>query len=153
MFFGLALEIESTIEHLSAAVAQIDSDLEIFFSNKDYGSDVENIYVGVIATDINSEKLHPIRRFKYQKLIKVKIPGRVLEKKNVIQYDIKPDYGIFSQMNVRQARQHIAKLIFDSTRLIEKHHPKFPNFDLLHFKEDLRNCLGLISRSESDIID
>lgn len=141
MFIGLALEIDSAIEHLCVAVHSLDKRLETFFPDKNYGLDVENIFVGVILTGPGSERLHPIRKLKYQKVLRIKIPGKVLEKKNVLQYDIKPDYEIFSRLNVEQARQHVAKALINSVGLLERDKAKFPDFDLLHFKEDLRNCL------------
>jgi len=141
MLIRLALEINSAIDHLSIAVQRVDEKLKEFFCERSYGPDVEKIYVGIILVGSNSDKFHPIRKFKYQKLLKIKIPGRVIEERNVIQYDIKSDYEIFCRLNVDQAQKYLGEALISSVDTLKRNSAKFSGFDLLEFEADLRACL------------
>ncbi len=95
----------------------------------------------MILTGPGSERLHPIRPFKYKKSLRTKIPGKVIERKNVVEYDVKPNHSTFSQLSLDQARQQLSKLLVDSIDLVEQHKSEFPDFDVAQFRGDMKLCL------------
>jgi hypothetical protein len=143
MNVGIALETDAAFEPLSVVVTDAAVKIKEYFATRDYGQDLSNIFIGVILTGPGSERLHPVRRPSYKKLLRFnnRIIKRQMEMKNVFQYDVKPDYEIFSRLNVGEARRVFLELLLDSTIVIEKHKARFPDFDLERFKEDLRSCL------------
>jgi hypothetical protein len=140
MKVGLALEIDESIDSMAVTVTELNDLLRNYFLEKNYGSDVENIFIGVILTNRDSESSHPVRKLKFTKRIKIGM-GKP-ELRNVVAYDVKPSFEIFSQLSHIQARQYLAQLLSESISVMEKHRSKFANFAIEHFKEDFRNCLA-----------
>lgn len=146
MRVGLALEIDSTLDHLASVVAEIDRAFKSFFSDREYGNDVENIFVGIILTGPGSERTHPVRKLRYKKVHKVRIPGNQIELRNVVEYDIKPDFESFRQADIGEARRQLANELVGSLPILEKHQSKFPEFDVASFRSDVRACLDRLTK-------
>ena len=70
MEIGLSLEVDGELGRLTNAITRIEDRLTAFFAGKDYGEGVASIYIGVILMGPGSERLHPVRAFKYQKVYK-----------------------------------------------------------------------------------
>jgi hypothetical protein len=139
MNVGLALEIDSSIDAMATVVTAIDDTLKEFFREKSYGSDVENLAIGVILTSPDVDHMHAKRDLKYRKRVSYKTPK--MEFANVVEYDVKPSFEVFSQLSPLQARVYLVGLIVDSTEVMTRHQSKFPNFDIARFKKDLWACL------------
>ena len=143
MEFGLAIEMDVSIERLQSVLADIAIKLKKFFETKEYGNDLLSIFVGVILTHPDSSRLHPIRKPNYRRLLKYKssITNEKVEMRNVFQYDVRPDYEVFRNVNSVAARQLLCKALLESTAVIEARKASFPDFDVQKFKADLRSCL------------
>jgi hypothetical protein len=83
--------------------------------------------------------MHPVRGLKYRKHVVFKNPK--LEFHNVVEYDVRPKFEVFSQLSLPQAREYLSRILVDSAAVLEKHRNKFPNFDTENFVQDLRVCL------------
>lgn len=147
MNVGLALEIDSSIDAMATVVVALDDTLKEFFKEKFYGSDVENLAIGIILTSPDVDRMHTKRDLKYRKHVSYKTPK--MEFANVVEYDVKPSFEIFSQLDPNQAREYLVGLLVDSTDVIKKHQSKFPNFDVAGFKKDLCICLKSASFNAS----
>ncbi len=143
MQVALALEIDASVDSLSTAVAEAAARVKDFFAGRDYGEDIANLFIGVILTGGGSERLHPVRKLSYKKILSStsRITRQKMEMRNVVQYDVKPDYEAFRRLNYEQAKRFIADELVNSTSILEQHKAKFPDFDLQKFKDDLRVCL------------
>ncbi len=139
MNVGLALEIDGAIESMADVVTDLEDKFRQFFQGRDYGSDVANIFIGVILTRPGSEELHPVRDLTFKRHVKLEVPRKDLE--NVVEYDVKPNYQTFSQLSRPQARRYLARLLIDSLSIIERHKNRYPNFDVSRFREDFRVCM------------
>jgi len=141
--FGLAIEIDESLEVLHSVVANIAVHSKKFFASREYGSDLLHIFVGVILTDPASSRLHPIRKPSYKRLLKYKSPitNQKVEMKNVFQYDIQADYETVRKLNSAEARRTMCALLLGSTTVIEAARASFPDFDVQQFIADLRCCL------------
>lgn len=146
MRVGLALEIDSALDHLATVVSEIDQELKTFFSDREYGNDVENIFIGIVLTGPGSERIHPVRRLRHKKLHKIRLPGKQIEFRNLVEYDIKPDFEAYRRADVCEARRRLVGDLVGSLEVLEKHRDRFPNFDVAHFGSDLRVCLDRVSQ-------
>lgn len=144
MNVGLAIESDQSLEVFSQVFYELDKRLKEYFPNKDFGDDLEDLAIGLILTGPGSERLHPIRPFKYEKESSYKdiFTNKRVTIKNAASYDVKPDFEAFSQMTLDEAQNYLAKLLSESTEVLERNHKKFPNFDVKQFRKDFSNCLG-----------
>lgn len=145
MNIGLAVEIDSELERLSGAIGRIDGNLKRFFLERDYGDDVSNVFIGLILTGPGSEKLHSVRPVKYRKLFRSKsrITGQLIELKNVLEFDVKPDYGRARVLNAEAAERYISQDLVDGVDQLRRVQDRFPAFDITRFKRDLAVCLSV----------
>ena len=144
MNIGLALEIDLEIERLSATVVRIEDRLKEHFASRQYGDDVQAIFIGVILTATGSESLHPIRPLEYRKQYTFKMPitGEKRYLGNVVEFDVKPDYATVRTLNSMQADRYIVSCLVDGLAVLRQHQRKFPKFDVEQFVEDFAMCLS-----------
>lgn len=127
------------------AVRGVNNALEVCFADREYGSDLIDITIGMILVDSSeiAEQFHPVRPFKYKRLDRVKHPGtgQIMEFHNSAAWDVKPDFAKFSGMNLDDARDYLCETLIASTGCLEKHHNEFPDFDVARFRTDFDACL------------
>ena len=143
MKFGVAIEIDSSIDHLSNAVTEFSSKLDACLRKKFYGEGIDNIFVGLILTHPDLERLHGIRKFKFTKEMKGinRISRQRFDLANVVEYDVRPDFSRVTSSNSEQAIQYIAETVLDSLSQLEHHKRKFPKFNVEEFRRDVEKCL------------
>lgn len=124
---------------MSVVIRELSEKLGRCFKDRSYGEDGMNLLIGVILTDPGNSRLHPTRGLKCRKLVKVKFPP--VEFRNIIEYDLKPDFNLFSQLDLQQARAYLSDLLSHSITVLQDHATKFPDFDLVRFQDDFRTCL------------
>jgi hypothetical protein len=139
MNVGVALQIDASIDDRSEVVTELDDKLKEFFRDKSYGPDVENFTIGIILTSPDVDHLHPVRGLKYRKHLVFKHPP--MEFNNVVEYDVRPDFDLFSQLSLPQAREYLSRLLAQSTTILEANKGKFPRFEVEKFVRDFNLCL------------
>lgn len=145
MNVGLGIESDISIEHLMPAMRGVNNTLKACFADREYGSDLIYIVVGLILVD-NSEiakRFHPVQPFEYKRLDRVKHPGtgQIMEFYNSAVWSVKPDFEKFSGMNLDDARNYLCEILITSTSCLEEHHSQFPDFDVTRFRNDFEACL------------
>lgn len=143
MEIGFAREVDVELERLSSTVTRLEDRLKAFFSDKEYGEGVSSIFIGVILMGSGSERLHPVRLFKYQKLCKFRsiTTGERTEIPEVVMLDVKPDFDTLKRLNSEAAGSYIAEALIKAMDVISSHQKKFPMFNAAKFKEDFAMCL------------
>jgi hypothetical protein len=143
MEIGIALEIDAELERLSSAVTRIEDRLNGCFSTKNYGEGVASIFIGLILMGTDSERLHPVRPFRYRKLYKFtsRITGERTELSDVVTFDVKPNYEGLRRLNAEAAEQFIAAALIEAMDAFSKHQKKFPHFNVTLFTEEFAACL------------
>ena len=144
MNVGLAIESDASVRHLMPAVLGVNNALEACFANKDYGSDLIDIVIGLILmTGSISERLHPERPFEYRRFDteRSRITGEVYEIHKMATWDVKPAFTAFSGMNLEGARDYLCEALIVSTACLEEHHSQYPDFDVTRFRADFDACL------------
>lgn len=143
MEIGVAQEIDAEMERLSSAVTRLGDRLQACFSGKNYGRGVSSIFIGIILMGARSERLHPVRPFKFRKLYKFKsrITGQRTEIPEVVTFDVKPEYETLRRLSSEAAEAYIAEALIRAMDVISHHQRNFPLFNVAQFKEDFANCL------------
>ena len=140
------------------AVREINNALKACFADKEFGSDLIYLAIGMILVDSSeiAERFHPVRPFKYKRLDRVKHPGtgHIMEFHNSASWDVKPDFEKFSGMGLDEARDYLCETLIASTACLEKHHSEFPDFDVARFRADFEACLRThCSKSERRVVE
>lgn len=141
MRVGIGLEIDSTLGWLSPVVAKLDHALKSFFGDREYGSGVQNLFIGLILTDPQLDKLHPVRKLKFSKVKRLQIPGSISQLENVVEYDIKPDFHLIASMDAEGAQQFLGTELLASVDILERKQERFVDFDFPKFRDDMKTCL------------
>jgi hypothetical protein len=144
MDVGLAIESDVSVEHLMPAVRGVNNAIEAYFVDRDYGSDLTNIGIGMIlVTGPISERLHSVRPFRYRRFDREKsrITGEIFEIHTTAEWDVKPDFEKFSAMRSDDARDYLCEALIASTACLEEHRNQFPDFDVSRFRNDFESCL------------
>ena len=139
MRVGLATEIDASIDHLSGAVSDLSLRLKAYFETRSYGDDVQSISIGVVLTGPGTAERFPTRGLRYRKL--VKIPVLRTEMKNVVEFDVRPDFDKFRVLGFGEARAYVGECLIESLGILDKHREKFPNFDTQEFARDFAACV------------
>ncbi len=145
MNVGLGIESDATVRHLMPAVLGVNNALKSCFVDKEYGSDLIYVAIGMILVDSSeiAKRFHPVRPFKYKQLDRVKHPGtgQIMEFRNSAAWDVKPDFEAFSRMGLEEARDYLCKVLIASTGCLEEHRSQYPDFDVSRFRADFETCL------------
>jgi len=147
MIVGIALSIDEEIDRLSHGVGQISARLKECFADKSYGDDLESIFIGLILTGPGSERLHPVRGFRYRRKFTLKstLTGITEYLGNTVDFDVKPDYATIRTMNSEKAESYIIDALLDGLGILSNHKKKLPNFDCDRFAAAFAACLGKLT--------
>lgn len=153
MRIGLGIESDKSVEHLMPTVLGVNDVLKACFKDREYGSDLIYIAIGLILVDnsATAQRFHPVRPFKYKRLDRVKHPGtgQIMEFRNSAGWDVKPDFEKFRSMNEKEARDYLCEILTASTAVLAEHRNKFPDFDVERFRADFEGCLRAHCSGES----
>jgi hypothetical protein len=148
MHFGFGIEIDHSIDRFSRLAIALEDEINRCCGKKHYGSDLQHISVGLILTNPEGNDMHPIRPFRFTKLVKIALIKKELH--NVAEYDIKPNFPRVRQMTDTEFRRHLCHLLIESTETLERHRTKYPNFDVERFRGDLQACVEAYVRSQRE---
>lgn len=146
MNVGTSLEIDETLDSMSIIIHETGEALNRFFEHRSYGNGIENLVIIVILTEPSGTMPHPVMQFSYRKIVRVRFPP--LEARDVVEYDIRPEYGLFSQMSPEQASSYLRRLLVESTAVLTEHADRYPDFDVEKFRQDFESCLTASYRSD-----
>ena len=143
MNVGLGIYMDEELERLGNGLGRIDETLKRFFETKDYGKDVESIFIGLILTGPGSEKFHPVRLLRYRKVVNlhIRVTGQRLKHEKVVTFSVKPDYSVLRRSNAEEAGKFISESILMATEQMVTAQKRFPDFDVAKFRRDLELCL------------
>lgn len=148
MDVGITTEIDLNAEHKSYLIRDLSDNLSSFFSNRSYGSDIENIIVGCICIKIipGYENWYKARRPKYQKESIVQLlDGRTSVTRNLFSYDFKfnnDEYESFINSEESKSKFLLAKKLIESLSNLKYLSKKSIDFDSELFIKDLLSLLN-----------
>jgi hypothetical protein len=139
MNFGLAVNVSVEIRNKTHSINSLSNDLEAYFKNKTYGSDIKSYTIGVVCVSPQFDQFYKKAiKPKYTKGVKVINPdGIPFTLEDSFEYRIKIDYESFKSADEEKAKELLAREILASLSVFEKMKSKIKDFDRDSFKADL----------------
>jgi len=139
MNVGLAVNVSVEIRNKAFSIQSLSDDLEAYFKNRTYGSDIKSYTIGVVCVSPQFDQFYKKEiKPKYTKGIKVINPdGIPFTLEDSFEYRIKIDFESFKNADEEEARKLLAKEILESLVVFEKVKSKIKDFDMNSFKADL----------------
>ena len=139
MNFGLAVNVSVEITNKTHYINSLSDDLEAYFKNKTYGSDIKSYTIGVVCVSPQFDQFYKnVLKPKYTKGIKVIKPDGILfTLEDSFEYRIKLDYERFKNADEKDAKKILAKEVLSSLVVFEKIKSKIKDFDISSFEADL----------------
>jgi len=137
MNFGLTFEINLSIEKRKLFIGLSDK-LTNYFVRKNYGSDIEHLFIGVISVRPEFDQFFKIRKLKYKNIHKTKLlDGGIKELKCFVSYDIKLNFEDFVSVTNEESMNLLMNEIIKSLSNLDTLPKKVKNFDKDKFISDL----------------
>lgn len=145
MKIKITLEIDSSFAFKFDDINNMSIDLENYFRNKDYGTDVKEIFIGLICIETSSDVNHLFKVRKPKYIDFKKIVSRLTGQEIVIQknfsYDLKLDYRTlddFKQSNQKDGLKILALELINSLENLNFLSKKVKSFERIKFENDFK---------------
>lgn len=138
MEFALTQEVSELIikNGVSDCIRQLSDDLAEFLGKKDYGDDLQTIYIGIICVGPEFDFFFKQRKPKYKKGKEIIIQDeRPYEQINALTYDIKLDHTKFVNANESEIKKMLAIALLNSFSAFNV--VKIKDFDRVRFETDM----------------
>ena len=142
MKFALAISTSIEIRKQAFFMSEFSNNLEEYFKDKHYGSDLEEIIIGIICVSPQFEQFfEPIspKYIKNNKIIKSVYTEKSYQIEKCLSYDIKLDFNLFINIDDSSRKKLLALNLLDSLIIIDSMKSKIKDFDSEKFKEDLES--------------
>ncbi len=125
---------------------ELEHKLNSFFQSKNYGEDLKEVYIGVVAVNPRLERF-----FKQQK------PRYIVDCKNYIRnsvsysvdralkYYINLNFERFNNASETEAREILKKELLNSISLFDRFKNKIKDFNVLPFRQDMKRFVEEVS--------
>lgn len=140
MNFGISQEIDVEAQEKSSVIIFLSGKLKGYLSDRDYGQDVQNIFIGCICVKPREgyEEWFKIRKPKYKEIEKIKLlDNSIKEFKGAFSYDIKLNFDVFVKNTDVENKKMLATEILNSLSNLDALPKKIKDFDKERFKEDI----------------
>ncbi|RKR09273.1 hypothetical protein C8C83_0893 [Flavobacterium sp. 90] len=139
----ISLRTDSGAEHKINLINSLIDSLEVYFASKNYGSDIEDILIGLTCAYVSEGfehlfKMYPTKYVDF-KIIKNKYTGESIELNKHFHYSVKLDneeYNSFINESDEESRKILAVMIIKSLSNLDGLPKKVKNFDKERFKND-----------------
>ena len=139
-----SLRIDSDAQHKIDLINSLTDSLEKYFTPKNYGSDIEDILIGLTCVFVSEgyEHLFKIYPPKYVdfKVIKNKYTGESIELKKYFNYSLKLSNKIYEEFisaTDEESKKILANEILNSFSNLDSLPKKVKDFDKERFKKDV----------------
>jgi hypothetical protein len=140
MNFGISQEIDLEAQVKSSVIILLSDGLKEFFKKRDYGRDIQNVFIGCICIKEREgyEDWFKIRKAKYKGTEKIKLlDNSIKELIGVFSYDIKLNYEVFLENTDLENKKLLAQEILNSLTNLEALPKKVKDFNKDQFKLDM----------------
>lgn len=112
--------------------------VEKYLIDKIYGSSIEDFIIGVVCVKPEFEQFFKVKKPRYIKDEIETHDGHSVHIKSTFSINFIMDYATVIEMSDTNFEKYLLQKIIDSVIAIEKMPKKVTDFDLLRFKEDLK---------------
>jgi len=117
---------------------ELSNNLKDYFSNKNYGTELNLFLIGVICVKPEFESFFKVRKPRYKAVDRIKLlDGNVTELTGVYGYDIKLNFEEFVSATETESKKILAQEILNSLSNLDKLPKKVKDFDKERFKSDM----------------
>ncbi len=148
MKFGITTEVDQTASKQLICINRISEELKLFFSGKEYGSDLQELFISLICIKPlkELESFFKVKKPRYIDYKQSKNPftGETVTINKYFNYDIKlneEQYEEFINFPEQKCRHFLAALIIESLKNLNDLPKKVKDFDKTAFEADLTNYL------------
>ena len=126
---GSSFSREFEIIEQITIINEIESNLNDYFSNQNYGDNIEQVYIGIICVSKDFEQFFPLSD-------KIKINRKPPE----IEYGVKLDFNYYKALSYDDKKAHIYSEILKRSEIMLVTR-RVNDFDRERFLTDLRGCV------------
>lgn len=133
------------VKHVSL-MNEMEHKLNSFFQSKNYGADLKEIYIGVVAVSPRFERFFKKQKPKYiSNPINYMLDSVNYSVDRALKYYINLNLERFNNSDEDQAREMLKKELLGSISLFDKLKRKIKDFNVTPFREDMRMLLEVES--------
>jgi hypothetical protein len=145
MEFRLTQETSEQVFKCGASdiIKEFSDQLADFLKPKQYGKDLETLYIGIICVSPEFDFFFKVRKPKYSKRRTIIQDGRPYELINNLIYDIKLDYQHVINADRKELINIFCKQVVESLECLEL--VKIKDFNTIQFKSDIVDFLNSLS--------
>ena len=137
MKLGVSVNASIGIEDKTQIIHSLFNELEMNFSEKDYGKGLLQIIIEIVCLSPEFEQFYPLRKPKYIELKEHITDGINIKEEKLFTYSLKIDFTLFKNQT-RQANKRILSLeILKSLSSLDALPKKVKDFDKEKFKSDM----------------
>ena len=138
MEFGLTQYVSAEISDFSNSINSLSDGIKEFVKNKEYGSSIKELFVGIVCVSTKFETFFKPRIPKYTANKKqIHKEGFNYEIERCLEYDIKIDFGLFKNASDKERIKIIAEELIKSLRIIDEMKIKNKDFNTGKFRNDI----------------
>ncbi|PBQ30751.1 hypothetical protein CNR22_02830 [Sphingobacteriaceae bacterium] len=130
----------STVEVKHAPLlSDIEQKLTEFFQSKNYGEDLKEVYIGVIAVKPNLQRFYKNQKPEYIFDRKNYVRNTISNSVNrALKYYINLNFELFNNANEAEATEMLKQELLSSMSLFDRFKNKIKDFNVLPFKQDMK---------------
>ena len=138
MKFGLVSTVSVEVQHHAKVVTEISQQIKDFLEKRDYGTDVQELYVGVTCVSPEFEKFFKSRSPKYSQGFVSYVKDDVkYETNNCFEYAIELNFDQIRKAGPEEVRETIIAKFIPSLHYLDR----FKDFRADEFRTDVKNFL------------
>ncbi len=138
MRIAIVVEASEGVANKTWLVQNLSAELAEYFSDKDYGEDVEEIIIGIISVAPEFEFFSKIRKPRYKAYREyVNRDGLKIIEDRLFSFSLKIDYESLKNQTDEENRKMLASEILGSLSNLDALPKKVKDFDKERFKEDM----------------
>lgn len=130
----------STVEVKHASLlSDIEQKLSNFFQSKNYGEDLKEVYIAVIAVKPNLQRFYKDQKPEYISDTKNYVRNTISNSFNrALKYSINLNLELFNNANEAEATEMLKQELLSSMSLFDRFKNKIKDFNVLPFKQDMK---------------
>ena len=139
MKFTIVVEVSEDVADKTQIIHSLSNRLSDYFSDRNYGNDVENFFIRIISVSPEFEWFSTIRKPKYTSYRKyINRDGLEIIEDRVFSFSLKIDYENFKNQSDEQNEKMLASEIIKSLSNLDSLPKKVKDFDKERFREDMK---------------
>ncbi len=139
MKFAITVELSEDLADKSVLIYDLSANLEKFFSDRDYGNDLKEVMIGLIAVAPQFEWFSTVRKSKYTFNRRHTINEVEIVEDRIFSFYFKIDYEDFKNQSNDQSNKMLSRELLKSLINLDSLPKKVKDFDKERFRKDMKD--------------